>query len=150
MELELDFRFKSGPHWAWLLAGLAALLLVLLGGLGWSVTPTTAAGAPRLLTWEDWQANKVRRQAAAELGQLRRECDGLAALLQDAPDPVRAGLALARVQQLAAAGSPLLAEQRQALLAAAEAVNSWAAGAETQPAAAEALAQAAAALENEP
>ncbi len=111
-----------------LIGALALALVVVLGLIGWRVTPVED-GRPRVLTREDWQALKARRAFREELDRLRREAESLSDLLDARPDPVRAGLALDRARQLAAGGHPALAAQREALLAAAEAVNAWAAGA---------------------
>lgn len=132
VELDLSRWREAFRHWPLYAALVGLLFITLVGVMGWRMTPLTPAGAPRFLTWDDWQAFHIRQQVARELAALRRESQALADLLQDTPDPVRAGLALTRIRQLTAGGQPILASQRQALLDAAQAVNAWAAGAETQ------------------
>jgi hypothetical protein len=119
VEITIDRRVAYA-----LLALLVVLVLLGLGALGRSYTPDPA----RVIGWTDWKAVKVERQYRRELARLREDLAGLADLLQADPDPVRAELAATRLAQHHADGLGLLANQRQAVLIAADAVRGWAAG----------------------
>ena len=146
--MSLSIELPRGRLW---LLGLAAVGLLLgLAGLGAFVTPATADGQPRLLTWDDWQAGKIRQAETAERGRLRAMCGALGRLLNEAPDAARAGLLLARARQYAAGGQPALETQRQAVLQAAQGVYAWAGGAATREGAAAIWQTAADALADQP
>lgn len=134
MEIEVEL----GKGWHWALLPLALLVLVGLVLLGRSVTPKGSS----LLTPAEWGLLKAERAYREELGDLRQAAEELAALLNARPDPVRAGLAADRAEQLALEGQPALALQREALTRAAEAVRLWAMGGGSREDAEVALAEA--------
>jgi len=108
---------------------LALLSMLGLGALGKLYTPVTSTGDARLLIWDDWQLIKAERQYDAERGILRTDADALAALLDQAPDPVAAQLLAQRITQHTANGQAALQSARTALLQATQDVASWTAGA---------------------
>ncbi len=131
--MEVEIEVREG----WWAAALPALVLALLGLalLGRAVTPEGGG----LLTPSDWRLRAAERAYREERAALREEAEALAALLDRAPDPVRAGLAADRIAQRALDGAPALALQREALAGAAEGVRLWAMGGGSREAAVEAL-----------
>ncbi len=126
-------------------AMLAILALLGLAALGRSFSPLSESAGTRVLTWNDWQLVKAQRRFESERVLLRSDVDQLAALLNQAPDPVAAQLLAQRIGQRLATGEPALQPARTALLQAAQAVAGWSAGA-SEPEAATASVQAAAEL----
>ena len=112
-----------------ILAFVALLSLLGMGMLGKPYTPVTAAGETRLLTWNDWQLFKAEQRYSAEREVLRADDDGLAALLNQAPDPVAAQILAQRVARDTVDGEAALLSARAALQQAAQDVASWTAGA---------------------
>jgi YD repeat-containing protein len=109
---------------------LVALLALLgLGAIGRPVTPVTADGNARLLTWNDWQILKAERRYNAERELLRADVNALASLLNQAPDPVSAQLLAQRIATHTADGEAALLPARTALQQAAQDVANWTAGA---------------------
>ena len=109
--------------------GLALLFLaavIALAALGRMYTPADG----RMLTWQEWQIQKAERQYRRELGELQQTLDQLAAFYnQGQRDPVRGQyLADRAVERIQAQESPALAQQRQAVLEAVEAVRRWSLG----------------------
>ena len=134
MEYELDLRSKT---YRYLFGGL--LILAGLGMLGYLGAQVTVEA--RLFTWRDWQVWQGERAYRQELAGLQQAAEALAALLAGPPNPVRAQLTAAEIAALTAHGLPALSYQRQQLLAAAQAVEQWAVGADSRQAAEAALSQ---------
>jgi hypothetical protein len=110
-------------------AFVALLSMVGLGMLGKPYSPVTPAGETRLLTWSDWQLFKAEQRYTAEREVLRADDDALAALLNQAPDPVAAQILAQRVARDTVDGEAALLSARNALQQAAQDVASWTAGA---------------------
>ena len=110
-------------------ACVTLLSLLGLGMLGKPYTPVSAAGDTRLLTWNDWQLFKAEQRYTAEREVLRADDDALAALLNQAPDPVAAQILAQRVARDTVDGEAALLSARAALQQAAQDVASWTAGA---------------------
>jgi len=110
-------------------AFVALLSLLGLGMLGKPYSPVTTAGETRLLTWNDWQLFKAEQRYSAEREVLRADDDALAALLNQAPDPVAAQILAQRVARDTVDGEAALQSARTALQQAAQDVASWTAGA---------------------
>jgi len=108
---------------------MSLLSLLGVGALGRPYTPVSVAGQARLLTWDDWQLLKAERQYNAERDVLRSDADALAALLNQAPDPVSAQVLAQRIAQHSADGQAALQTARTALHQAAQDVASWTSGA---------------------
>jgi hypothetical protein len=123
MEISIDRKTIYG-----ILVLVALLSLLGLGALGKPITPVTTDGNARLLTWDDWQLFKAEREYVAEREILRTDDDALAALLNQAPDPVAAQILAERISQHTADGEPVLLSARSALQQAAQDVASWSAG----------------------
>ena len=119
----LEIKLSRKAFW-WILAGAILLALIGLGVLGSFYTPAMA----RVIWWTDWTEWKIERQYRKELAQMQKGLGELADILQNRPDPVRAELAAARVEQRHASGLGLLEGQRKVAIAAAQAVRDWAAG----------------------
>jgi hypothetical protein len=119
----LEIKLSRKAFW-WILAGVTLLALIGLGVLGNFYTPELA----RVIWWTDWAEWKVERQYCKELAQMQKDLGELADILQDRPDPVRAELAAARMEQRHTSGLSLLEGQRKVAIAAAQAVRDWAAG----------------------
>jgi hypothetical protein len=100
-----------------------------MGMLGKPYSPVTPAGETRLLTWNDWQLFKAEQRYTAEREVLRADDDALAALLNQAPDPVAAQILAQRVARDTVDGEAALLSARTALQQAAQDVASWTSGA---------------------
>jgi hypothetical protein len=119
----LEIKLSRKAFW-WILMGAILLALVGLGALGNFYTPELA----RVIWWTDWIEWKVERQYRKELAQMQKDLGELADILQDRPDPVRAELVAARIEQRHTSGLGLLEGQRKVAIAAAQTVRDWAAG----------------------
>jgi hypothetical protein len=122
----------------WILAAAALLILISLSVLGRFHTPDP----PHVIWWEDWTQWKVEHRYRQELARMKGDLAELAETLQGRPDPVRAELAAARMEQRYTSGLGLLEGQREVAIGAALAVRDWAAGYGTYDAAVEAVNQA--------
>ena len=111
-----------------ILVFVALLSLLGLGALGKPYTPVTATGDTRLLTWDDWQLVKAEQRYTSEREALRTDADSLAALMNQAPDPVAAQILVQRIARHTTAGEAALLSARSALQQAAQDVASWTAG----------------------
>ena len=127
----------------WLLTGAVLLTLVGLGVLGRFYTPDPA----HVMGWTDWAEWKVERRYRQELARMKGDLAEMAGTLQGKPDPVRAELAAARMEQRYASGLGLLEAQREVTVGAALAVRDWAAGYGTYDAAVEAVNEAISVME---
>jgi hypothetical protein len=112
-----------------ILVFISLLSLLGMGALGRPYTHVNSAGDARLLTWDDWQLLKAERQYTTERDVLRSDVDALAALLNQAPDPVAAQILAQRITQHGADGQAALQTARTALQQAAQDVASWTSGA---------------------
>jgi hypothetical protein len=125
MEIRLPTERMERVAW-----GVLALV-VILGGLlvvGRLVTPMEA-GRAVLLTPDRWQAGKLARQARQETVQLYRDTQALLTLLAEpTPDPVAAMLLAQGIYARHRSGTSATGVARQALITAAEATASAAAG----------------------
>jgi hypothetical protein len=132
MEVELNQNSRLGLLGLGL--SLGCLFLLLMSMLGRPHTPE-----PKLFTWLDFQVWQGERAYQRELATLRREAEGLVALLTASPQPVRAQLQVVHLKQVTAAGVPALHYQRQLLLEAGLAVEAWTVGAGSYESAQEAV-----------
>ncbi len=134
MEIELEIGRGNA---LWLLVGVIVLVaLVGLGALGRAVTPNP----PHVLTWGDWRFLAVQREYRRELAALREDGQTLAALVQSQPSIETAWKAeeIAKRWQ-GGEGLSILAGRRQAVIAAAQAVEAWAGGTATRQQAVQAV-----------
>jgi hypothetical protein len=129
MEIELTDLKQRITRWPWLSLCLALLVVIALGALGSRYTPHDEQGYPQLLSPTEWQVILARHAYTAELDNLRREVELLTGQLQGSPDPVRSQITAERIEHSYRSGQPALEHQRSALIAAAQAVQDWAAGA---------------------
>ncbi len=121
MIIRLSLRRTILPIMISLLIALPALILL---GRAFTAIP------PRPVTWTDWQVRQARAAYAAELTNLQRDADSLAALLNaPTPDPVQAQIIAEQINSRWQVGLPALSERRTALVTAAQAVSDWAVGA---------------------
>lgn len=139
--LEISFSRKALRT---VLAVVTLLAMVGVGVLGYFHTPNPA----QIIEWSDWAKWKVERRYREELAQLQKDLAELADILQSHPDPVRAELAAARIEQHHATGLGLLEGQRDVTLLAAGIVRDWAAGYESYDGAVTAVNRAIEVLEN--
>lgn len=142
----MDVEIELGRGWWLALAPVALLAFFGIALLGRSVTPQGGG----LLTPVEWQLVKAERAYIQELTSLRDEAENLVALLNQAPDPVRAGAAAERIAQDTLDGQPSLELQRAALVQAAEGVRLWAMGGGDRQTAEEALSEVIRLLEGAP
>jgi len=119
LEIEIDAREFS------VVATIVAVIaLILLGVLGWLFTPEG-----KVLTYSEWQIRKAERAYRQELRQLQKTCEEMTALLDKPLDPLRVQVAADRIlNEMAKGGQAVLQPQREAVAAAAQALQNWAMG----------------------
>lgn len=127
MELELDFS-ENPTLWQAAVIVVVVLALIGLGALGSRVTPLTADGAPKIMSWSDWRLLQAEKAYYAELEILQSDANQLALMLEARPSPVAAQMLAERIARHTADGDPSLAPAREALMTAALNVRDWAAG----------------------
>jgi hypothetical protein len=126
MQIEIDLRDKNRS--AVVLTAALVVILVLLGILGKAVTPVSASGAPRLLTWNAWQFFKAEKLYASELETLRLDAEHLAEAINQSPDPVACQILAEQVLRHTSAGVTALSAARLALALAANDLQAWSIG----------------------
>lgn len=143
--MEIDLSGVKKGNWA--LAGIGLALLLGLMFLGRAFTPD----GNRLLTWQEWQVRKLRQAYRAERLILLKDVNHLAELLAGgAPDPARALVTVQEVRRDLADGKvEALADEREKVAAAAQAVLDWAGGIGDYNAAVEAVQRALEALDDD-
>jgi len=120
--LEIEIDAKGFSVLATIVAGIA---LILLGVLGWLVTPEGG----KVLTYSEWQIRKAERAYRQELRQLQKTCDEMTALLDKPLDPLRVQVAADRIlNRMGSGGVAVLQPQRDAVAVAARALREWAMG----------------------
>lgn len=130
MEIEIEWKGLSS---LWI--GVVVVMVILLGVLGWMVTPEGG----KVLTWEEWQIYRSKHEYRRELKELQKACDEMSALLQQPLDPLRVLTVTDRLtralgkQTQAALASPRTAVQEAVLC-----LRRWAQG-ESREAAVNAL-----------
>ncbi len=133
MEIEIDAKGFSS-----IAVGLALVALILLGALGWTLTPEGG----KVLTYAEWQIRKQEQAYRRELRVLQSACEEMTALLDKPLDPLRVQIAAERIgRQMDKGGVAVLQPQREAVAAAAQALHRWALG-DSREAAVEAAAAA--------
>lgn len=130
MEIEIDWKGLSS---LWI--GAAAVAIILLGVLGWMVTPE----GDKVLTWEEWQIYRSRQAYQREMKELQKACDEMTELVNKPLDPLRALTVADRLTRtLEKQTQAALEPQRTAALEAVSALRRWAQG-ESREAAVSAL-----------
>jgi hypothetical protein len=126
MEIDLDLE----RSWYVGVGAVLAALIVMLGlaGIGQEATPVTPAGAPRVMSWDDWQVLQLRRAHNQEIAVLRGRIEEISTLLELPPDPIAAQVLYRRVYSDAQNGLVSTVEARGATLMAADGVVRWATG----------------------
>ncbi|GAP06142.1 hypothetical protein ATHL_00988 [Anaerolinea thermolimosa] len=120
MEIEIEWKGLSS---LWI--GAAVVVIILLGVLGWMVTPEGG----KVLTWEEWQIYRSRREYRRELTELQKACDEMSALLNKPLDPLRVLTVADRLTgTLEKQKQAALDGQRTAVLDAVSALRRWAQG----------------------
>ncbi len=121
MEIDLS-GFKKGN---WMLAGIGLIILLALMLIGRAFTPE----GDRLLTWQEWQIHKLQKAQRVERQQLLEDANRLADLLADEADPARVQVVVQDVRRNLSKGTvEVLADERQMMADAAQAVLDWAIG----------------------
>ena len=139
--VELDLTSLSS-NWQY----VALVVLVALVGLGWLGKTVTPEGN-RVLSWPEWEIRKARQTYGVELGQLQKDTDDLAGLINGRPDAVRAQVVSDRIVREEQNGQAALEVQRVVIAQASEAVRAWAVGSGTREEAQVALQNAITALQ---
>lgn len=128
MEIELDLRDEKAYLWQGLAALAIFFALVGFGAIGSRVTPATADGSPKFLSWQDWRFFQAERAYRAEMEVLREDAGQLAIMLESHPSPVAAQILAERIAKHTKSGDASLATAREILMIAALDVRNWAAG----------------------
>lgn len=124
MEMEIDLSgVKKGSLFVWVGIGIIVLLGLMLFG-------RAVSEEDRLLTWQEWQIQKLKRAYNAERLALLHDIEQLEKLLSDDPDPARAQVVVLGIRRNQSGRRvEALESARQALADAAQAVLDWASGA---------------------
>ena len=126
MEIEFDGLNLNAKILVWI---VLIPVLILFGFVGENYTAVSKEGRPQALSWGEWRIYQEERAYQEELNDLRSEADLLVGMLNSSPDPVRAQITADRITSQYDEGQDALAIQREYLIAAAQAVSSWSAGA---------------------
>lgn len=120
MEIEIEWKGLSS---LWI--GAIVVAVILLGVLGWRVTPEGG----KVLTWEEWKIYRARQEYRTELKELRQACEEMAGLLNKPLDPLRVLTVTDRLNRtLEKHRQEALQPQREAVLDAVSALRGWAQG----------------------
>jgi hypothetical protein len=121
--LEIDLSgVKKGN---WMLAGIGLIVLLALMLIGRAFTPEGG----RVLSWQEWQIRKLQKAQRVEQAQLLKNADRLAELLADEADPARVQVVVQGIRRDISKGTvEALADERQKVADAAQAVLDWAIG----------------------
>ncbi|MEW6287377.1 MAG: hypothetical protein AB1509_14230 [Chloroflexota bacterium] len=121
MEIDLS-GVKKGN---WMLAGIGLIVLLALMLIGRAFTPEGG----RVLSWQEWQIRKLQKAQRVEQAQLLKNADRLAELLADEADPARVQVVVQGIRRDISKGTvEALADERQKVADAAQAVLDWAIG----------------------
>lgn len=120
MEIEIEWKGLSS---LWI--GVALVAVILLGVLGWMVTPEGG----KVLTWEEWQIYRSRQEYRRELAELQKACEEMTELVNKPLDPLRALTVADRLTRtLEKHQQEALEPQRTAVLEAVSTLRRWAQG----------------------
>jgi len=121
--VEIDLSNVKKNNWT--LAGMALAFLLALMLIGRAFTPE----GDHLLTWQEWQVRKLQQAQRVERQQLLADANRLAELLADEADPARVQVVVQAVRRNLNSGTAeALADERQMVADAAQAVLDWAIG----------------------
>lgn len=128
MEIEFD-----APKGQVFYSAVVIAVLLALAGLGWlgqGVTRVGEDGRALVLTWTDYQVAKMEREYLAQKARLRGAVEDIARLFARDPSPMEAQIHLDRIEKdvNSAADLPGLADARQAVLLASDAVRAYSLG----------------------
>lgn len=108
-----------------MLAGIGLIVLLALMLIGRAFTPEGG----RVLSWQEWQIRKLQKAQRVEQAQLLKNADRLAELLADEADPARVQVVVQGIRRDISKGTvEALADERQKVADAAQAVLDWAIG----------------------
>lgn len=129
MEFDLqDIEIDFGDRGYLGLLGLLtlAVMLIGIGYLGFTITLTDS---PRLISWNDIQVLRMEKAYREELGSLQQSLETMVVMVNAPANPVRAQVVADEITHLVNRSEmEALAPQRMQVLAAAEAMRTWATG----------------------
>jgi hypothetical protein len=128
--VEIEFDAPKGQFFY---SAVFVIVLLTLAGLGWlgqGVTRVSEDGRALILSWTDYQVAKMEREYLAQKTRLRSAVDDIARLFAKDPSPMEAQIHLDRIEKDVnnARDLPGLADARQAVLLAADAVRAYSLG----------------------
>jgi hypothetical protein len=128
--MEIEFDAPKGQVFYPAIVIVALLALAGLGWLGQGVTRVGEDGRALVLTWTDYQVAKMEREYLAQKTRLRGAVEDIARLFARNPSPMEAQIHLDRIEKDVSANAdfPGLADARQAVLLAADAVRAYSLG----------------------
>jgi hypothetical protein len=128
--MEIEFDAPKGQYFYPAIVIAVLLVLVGLGWLGQGVTRTGDDGRALVLGWTDYQVAKMEREYLAQKTRLRSAVEDIARLFGRNPSPMEAQIHLDRIEKDVSANADLsgLADARQAVLLAADAVRAYSLG----------------------
>jgi hypothetical protein len=128
--VEIELSLGKNSYLREMAAAILVVVLIGLGWLGWTVTRIGAEGRAEVLTWADYQLGKAEKAYQAERETLRDDADTLTGLLSqtNSPSPVAVQVTANRILEHTSNGVSELSDARLALSSAAVAVRDWAVG----------------------
>lgn len=126
--MEIEFSAPEGQNFYLVLAAVLLLVVAGLGWLGYGVTRQGPDGRAAVMTWTDYRVIQAEKAYLAERAELRSAVEDIVQLLNKNASPVEAQIHLTRIEKSAGDGLPELAEARAAVLQAADAVRACSLG----------------------
>lgn len=126
--MEIEFNAPEGQQFYLVVAALLLLVIAGLGWLGYGVTRVGPDGRAAVMTWTDYRVIQAEKAYLAERAELRSAVEEIAQLLNKNASPVEAQIHLARIEKSIGDGLPELAEARVAVLQASDAARACSLG----------------------
>lgn len=126
--MEIEFSAPEGQNFYLVVATVILLVVTGLGWLGYGVTRVGPDGRADVMSWTDYRIIQAEKAYIAERAKLRSAVEEIAQLLNKNASPVEVQIHLARIEKSISDGLPELAETRDAVRQAADAIRAHSLG----------------------